>query len=148
MDVVDLLILVLRLVFVALLYLFLLLVLRMAIGGLRAPVGAKERGQIQRLRLVVIEPGESTLNAGQILEVGDGMTLGRGERADVVLGDTSVSAEHAHVSRNGRTWIVTDLGSTNGTRVNDTSVNGRTRLTEGDVLGLGAVRLKVLPRQA
>jgi pSer/pThr/pTyr-binding forkhead associated (FHA) protein len=146
-DVVDLLILLLRLVFVALLYLFLLVVLRMAIGGLRAPVAVRNQRQSHQLRLQVIEPGESTLSAGQILEVGEGMTLGRGERADVVLGDTSVSAEHAHLSRNGRSWIVIDLGSTNGTRVNDTPVNGRARLSEGDVLGLGAVRLEVLPRQ-
>lgn len=148
MDVVDLLILVLRLVFVALLYLFLFLVLRMAIGGLRAPVAAGSPARRQRLRLQVIDPGESTLSAGQILDVDEGMTLGRGERADVVLADTSISAEHARLGRNGRAWIVTDLGSTNGTRVNDTLVNGRTRLAEGDVLAVGTVRLSVLPRQA
>jgi pSer/pThr/pTyr-binding forkhead associated (FHA) protein len=147
-DVVDLLILALRLAFVALLYLFLLLVLRMAIGGLRAPVALGRPGQTQRLRLLVVEPGESTLSAGQILEAGDHTTLGRADRADVVLVDTAISAEHAQLSRNGRTWTVTDLGSTNGTRVNDTLVSGRASLSEGDVLGLGTVRLKVLPRQS
>jgi hypothetical protein len=147
-DVVDLLILALRLAFVALLYLFLLLVLRMAIGGLRAPVAAPGRARIERLRLMVIDSGESTLSSGQVIDVGDGMTLGRGDRADVVLGDASISSEHAQLSRKGRGWMVTDLGSTNGTRVNDALVDGRTRLSEGDVLGLGTLRLKVLPRKA
>jgi pSer/pThr/pTyr-binding forkhead associated (FHA) protein len=147
-DVVDLLILALRLLFVALLYLFLFAVLRLAISGLRAPTPAAEPGQVQSLRLQVIEPGESSLRSGQILEVADGMTLGRGDRADMVLGDTAISAEHVRISRVGRKWVVTDLGSTNGTRVNEglVKVTGRAALAEGDVLGLGTVRLQVLPR--
>jgi pSer/pThr/pTyr-binding forkhead associated (FHA) protein len=143
-DGVDLLIFALRLVLVALLYLFLFAVLRLAIGGLRSP--SRTASAAQRLRLQVIEPGQSTLSSGQIIEIGDGTTLGRGERADLPLGDAAVSAEHAQVSRSGRKWIVRDLGSTNGTRVNDAPVKGRTTLAEGDVLGLGTVRLQVVPR--
>ena len=146
MDVVDLLILALRLLLVALLYLFLFAVLRLAIAGLRAPAAAAQPQGAQRLRLQVIEPGESTLRSGQVLEVVDSMTLGRGDRADMVLGDTAISAEHARVSRVGRKWVITDLGSTNGTRVNDALVKGRAPLADGDVLGLGTVRLQVLPR--
>jgi pSer/pThr/pTyr-binding forkhead associated (FHA) protein len=145
-DVVSLLIFALRLLLVALLYLFLFAVLRLAISGLRSPAQAAAPSAARRLRLQVIEPGESTLNSGQVIELRDGTTLGRGDRADLRLGDAAVSAEHAHVSRAGRTWIVTDLGSTNGTRVNEAPVNGRTTLAEGDVLALGTVRLQVLPR--
>jgi pSer/pThr/pTyr-binding forkhead associated (FHA) protein len=50
------------------------------------------------------------------------------------------------VSHVGRHWVVTDLGSTNGTRVNNGLIKGRTSLAEGDVLGLGTVELRVLPR--
>jgi pSer/pThr/pTyr-binding forkhead associated (FHA) protein len=147
MDAVDLLILALRLIFVALLYLFLFTVLRLALAGLRTtPNKAASRSAVQRLRLQVVEPGDSALTSGQILEVDDGATLGRGERADMPLGDTAISSEHAKVSQVGRKWVVTDLGSTNGTRVNDALVKGRTALAEGDVLGLGTVRLQVLPR--
>jgi pSer/pThr/pTyr-binding forkhead associated (FHA) protein len=145
-DVVDLLILALRLLLVALLYLFLFAVLRLALAGLRSPAPASGQHPAQRLRLRVVEPGESSLRSGQIIDISDGTTLGRGDGADMVLGDTAISAEHAHVSRVGRKWVVTDLGSTNGTRVNDALVNGRTSLAEGDVLGLGTVRLQVLPR--
>lgn len=143
MDLVDLIILALRLVFVALLYLFLAVVLRMAIGGLRA---RPTPGGAARLELVVLEPGASDLSPGEVIAVADGTTLGRGDQADVVLADTAVSAEHARVHRVGRRWVVTDLGSTNGTRVNDAVVHERTALAEGDVLAVGTVRLQVMPR--
>jgi pSer/pThr/pTyr-binding forkhead associated (FHA) protein len=138
-DAVDVLIFMLRLLFVALLYLFLFLVLRMAYVGVRQSAS-------QRLSLRVIEPGDSNLQSGDILDVTTGTTMGRGGRADLVLADTAVSAEHARVDRMGRSWVVTDLGSTNGTRVNDTVVKGRTALSAGDVLALGTVRLEVVAR--
>ncbi|MBV9599835.1 MAG: FHA domain-containing protein [Chloroflexi bacterium] len=146
MDVVDLLILALRLVLVALLYVFLFAVLRLAVSGLRAPAPAAARQSAQRLRLEVVEPGASILSSGQIIEVSDGTTLGRDDRADMGLGDAAISAEHAHLSRIGRGWVVTDLDSTNGTRLNDRPVKGQAKLGEGDILGLGTVRLRVLPR--
>jgi hypothetical protein len=146
-DAVDLLILGLRLLFVALLYLFLFAVLRLALRGLRSPAPtARTMPAAHRLRLQVVEPGESLLSVGQILEIGDGGTLGRGDHVDLPLADTAISAQHARLSRDGRRWVVTDLGSTNGTRVNDRLVNGRTSLSEGDVLGVGTIRLQVLPR--
>ena len=139
MDALDILILALRLLLVALLYIFLFVVLRMAYAGTRATAS-------QRLSLRVVEAGASNLQAGEILNLATGTTLGRGGRADLVLGDTAVSAEHARVDRAGRGWTVTDLGSTNGTRVNDTVVKGRASLSAGDVLALGTVRLEVVAR--
>jgi hypothetical protein len=138
-DALDVLILALRLLLVALLYAFLFVVLRMAYLGTRQSAS-------QRLSLRVIEAGASSLQAGEILNLATGTTMGRGGRADLVLGDTAVSAEHARVDRVGRGWTVTDLGSTNGTRVNDTLVKGRASLSAGDVLGLGTVRLEVVAR--
>jgi hypothetical protein len=138
-DAVDVLILALRLLLVALLYLFLLAVLRTAFAATRPTATS-------RLCLRVVEPGASSLQPGEILDVVAGATLGRGGRANVVLADTAVSAEHARVDRVGRRWVVTDLGSTNGTRLNDAIVSGRAPLTEGDVLSLGTVRLQVVAR--
>jgi hypothetical protein len=138
-DTLDVLILALRLLLVALLYLFLFVVLRMAYLGTRQSAS-------QRLSLRVVEAGASSLQTGEILNLATGTTMGRGGRADVVLGDNAISAEHARVDRVGRGWTVTDLGSTNGTRINDTLVKGRAALSAGDVLGLGTVRLEVVAR--
>jgi hypothetical protein len=148
-DLLDLLILALRIVLVALLYLFLASVMRMAAGGLRprrtpgvepavpVPVGAPV------LRLMVLESGTSDLVPGQAVELTDAAILGRAERADVVLADPAVSSEHARVSRVGRAWVISDLGSTNGTRLNDRPVDGDVPLAHGDVVALGNVRFRV-----
>ena len=147
-DVLEVLILALRLLIVALLYLFVVVVLRTAMASLRPTPALKTRSVAaeQRLHLLVVQPGSSALSSGEILEIPPGATLGRSDRTDVVLADTAVSSEHARVDRVGRTWVVTDLGSTNGTRVNDAPITGRTRLAEGDVLALGTVRMQVLAR--
>src|SRR5947209_5030345 len=94
--------------------------------SLRTPVALESvarqpaRPAAGRLRLRVVEGASSPLAPGEVVEVGDGAVLGRVARADLVLADPTVSSEHARVSRIGRAWVVTDLGSTNGTRVNGT----------------------------
>jgi predicted component of type VI protein secretion system len=135
----------LRMVLVALLYLFLALALRAAWHGLRS-APAPPSAVATSLALAVLDPGTSDLPTGRVSQVPDGATLGRAQRADVVVADPTVSAEHARISRAGRGWVVTDLGSTNGTRVNDARVDGETRIAPGDVVVLGNVRLKVLAR--
>jgi pSer/pThr/pTyr-binding forkhead associated (FHA) protein len=137
LDLLDLAILALRIALVALLYLFLWLVIRFAAQGLRP-------AQRHQLRLQVIDAGSSPLGTGELIVVADGAILGRTEQADLVVSDATVSVEHARVKRVGRGWVIADLGSTNGTRVNDSPVKGETPLAAGDVLGLGNVRLRVV----
>jgi hypothetical protein len=155
MDMLDIAILALRLALVLVLYLFLLAVLRFARRGLAQatveenPVGYAPRPAAATrtggpLRLVVLEPGASDLPPGGVIDVPDGATLGRAGQASIVVADPTVSAEHARVSRIGDDWLVTDLGSTNGTLVNQALVRGDAALAPGDVLGLGNVRLKVV----
>ena len=160
MDPIDLLILALRIALVALLYLFLVTVMRTATRSLRRGPSSVERRPAEQavrvppkprnetLALLVLEAGGTGLRSGQVFELTDGAVLGRFERADLVLADSAVSSEHARVSRVGRAWVVADLGSTNGTRVNGSPVQGETVLAPGDVLGLGNVKLKVGARQA
>jgi hypothetical protein len=138
-DLLDLAILALRILLVALLYLFLGLVLRFASRSLRPQPAPRHE-----LRLEVVDAGSAALAPGDVIDVADGAVLGRTERADLVVSDATVSVEHARVRRVGRVWVVTDLGSTNGTHINDSPVNGEAPLAAGDVLRLGNVRLKVV----
>jgi pSer/pThr/pTyr-binding forkhead associated (FHA) protein len=146
MDLVDLLILGLRLALVAVLYLFLALVVRAALRSLRSAAPAPKVAEPEggALRLEVLEPGGTQLQAGQVVVVDAALTLGRAERAGLVLTDPAVSGEHARLARQAGAWVVTDLGSTNGTLLNQGLVDGQARLAPGDVLGLGNVRLKVV----
>lgn len=67
-------------------------------------------------------------------------TLGRLPECDVQLDDQSVSRRHARLEPSGRSWIIEDLDSTNGVKVNDERVH-RAELQDGDRLELGSVHL-------
>ena len=70
------------------------------------------------------------------------LLIGRAEGCDPLLEDPAVSREHARLSfRDGR-WILQDLGSRNGTRVNGVRV-GRCEVRPGDVVELGNTQLTV-----
>jgi adenylate cyclase len=66
---------------------------------------------------------------------GKEVTIGRSGDNDVVINDALVSRHHAKLFRVGDAWQVSDLGSSNGTRVNDADPTGRD-LRSGDRIGL------------
>ena len=67
-------------------------------------------------------------------------TIGRTDDNAVLLSDASVSRNHAKVIVDGGRYVVTDLGSSNGTRVNSFEVRQPTLLNPGDVVRFGSVR--------
>src|SRR3954454_16815137 len=66
-----------------------------------------------------------------------GAVLGRSRDADITIDDPNVSRRHAEVRPSGGSWIVNDLGSTNGIKVNGRRVRGPQSLKQGDVIELG-----------
>jgi pSer/pThr/pTyr-binding forkhead associated (FHA) protein len=56
-----------------------------------------------------------------------------------VLDDSNVSRRHAEISPSGQGWLIQDLGSTNGVRVNGRQVDGPHPLESGDRVELGTV---------
>ena len=71
------------------------------------------------------------------------LVIGRGEQSDLLLNDATVSRRHASVRQDGHTVVVTDLGSANGTFVNDERVHEGTRVEDGDVIRLGAAEIRI-----
>jgi hypothetical protein len=71
-----------------------------------------------------------------VLRSGGGV-IGRSRDCDVVLSDQNVSRRHAEVRPSGGKWIVKDLGSTNGVKVNGRRINGPQSLKPGDTIELG-----------
>ena len=142
MDLLDIAVLLLRIALVAVLYLFLFAVVRGALGSLRAsPV---PDAPPSRLTLVLVDPaGAPALTPGARFELDTGMVIGRSAPADVVVADQAVSGQHARVDYADGAWRVIDLGSTNGTRLNDRPVVSPSRLRRGDRLELGPVRFEV-----
>jgi hypothetical protein len=64
------------------------------------------------------------------------VTIGRLADCDVVLKDKGASRKHAQLKRRDGTWTLTDLGSTNGTRLNGQTVQSR-ELSDGDTITIG-----------
>ena len=71
---------------------------------------------------------------------GSRVTIGRSRECDVTLDDANVSRRHAELRREGGTWVVADLGSTNGVKVNGHRVSQQP-LQPGDEIVLGLERL-------
>ena len=67
------------------------------------------------------------------------VNIGRGDYNDIVIGDPSVSTMHAKLQRREAIWILTDLGSTNGTYVEGERLTGEAPLTPGTTLRFGDV---------
>ena len=69
--------------------------------------------------------------------------IGRGNDADIRLGDLSLSGRHARIEPSGSDWKIVDQGSRNGTFVNDVLVKQR-KLGDGDRVRLGRVQFRFL----
>ncbi len=147
-------------IFLGLLYLFLLRVLRAVWSELREPkvapvaalasgapapptVGAsRSRSQHVRVgRLRIIDPPEAR---GQEFDLLDELTVGRAPGCGVSIpDDTFVSQLHARVFRDDGDLWVEDLGSTNGTLLNDKPVSAPVVMRKGDRLKIGKTVLEM-----
>ena len=139
----DIFILGLRIAFIALLYLFLFQVVRVIVRDLKE-AGPVDAGQPKSKygKLIVVDPGRSRLTPGMTYTLQAVTSLGRKPTNTITLDDDFVSTEHSLISwRDGRAWLE-DVASTNGTYFNETEVNRPVALSEGDIVGIGGVRLK------
>jgi pSer/pThr/pTyr-binding forkhead associated (FHA) protein len=145
--------------FLAVLYLFLLWISRNALKDLKrttittttpgyapqAPIeatgihSASTQGQVADAdmdpRLVVERaPGHVP---GMEYEVGEGAVMGRGDQAEIRLEDPFASSRHARLIRQGAVIVIEDMGSTNGTYLNEELLSGPQPLHAGDRVRIG-----------
>ena len=131
---------VLRLLFLATLYVFLWMVVRALVRDLRA-AAREPTTELGRLVVVASPSGEPPPGATFAL---DAITsLGRAVNTSIVLDDEFASASHAALTYRGRAWYVEDLESTNGTFVNGGQVDGLAPIAFGDEIQIGQVRLRL-----
>jgi pSer/pThr/pTyr-binding forkhead associated (FHA) protein len=144
--------------FLAVLYLFLLWVVRSARRDLRAePSSAREDGRgpippdatglysasavggaqiAARAPRLVVEraPGH---DSGMIYDLDSKLVLGRGENAEIRIEDPFASARHALIYEQGNAVVIEDLGSTNGTYLNEELLETARPLHPGDRVRIG-----------
>lgn len=133
---IDYALLLIRLVFVALLYLFLFAIMKTGIGAVR---GQRKRERTWNLS---VERGPKELRGVSIVVRGP-VIVGRSPGADIVIGAGYVSGRHARFSLMGQNLFVEDLGSTNGTAVNGQLIGEPTALRNGDTVNVGDVAIRV-----
>ena len=151
---VDTALLILKIAFLVLLYLFIWRIVRTASRDLRLPQEsfilapsreggvATARPPIHSGRLVVVKSAE--LDEGTDFELNSAqLTIGRGGQNDIAIDtDEFASARHARFEpRHDGVWVQ-DLGSTNGTYLNGAKLDHPRRLTEGDIVRVGETDLR------
>lgn len=136
--------------FLAVLYLFLLWVMRMALRDLRATASPGfETGYHEALPgapdhtadawLVAVEGGG--LTAGERFDVFGGLSLGRSPDADIRIDDRYASGIHLRIFSRGGSHFVEDMNSTNGTLLNSNELHGEAELRHGDAIRIGDTEL-------
>lgn len=84
--------------------------------------------------------------AGTRLRLGDGpILIGRAEDSTLVLDDDYASTRHARLLRNGPTWILEDLGSTNGTYLDRSRISAPVQVHVGVPVRIGRTVLELRP---
>jgi hypothetical protein len=138
--------LLLKIGFLVLLYLFLWRIVRTASRDLRTP---QESFVLAPQQVRKSSAPERRVAAGRLVFVSDGpardpyeidsaaVTVGRGHANDIPLDDEFASTQHARVeSRSDGVWLE-DVGSTNGTALNGVLIDGPRKLSPGDVIRIG-----------
>jgi hypothetical protein len=142
--------------FLAVLYLFLLWVARSALKDLRRGAGYAEpadlvtssdatgmysaadglAGRAEPLDPRLLVERASGHQSGAAYDLGGGATLGRGD-VEIRLDDPFASSRHARITQQGQVTVIEDLGSTNGTYLNEEQLTGPQPLHSGDRIRIG-----------
>jgi len=141
--------------FLAVLYLFLLWIAWSALRDLRRGRGSAAAAEPPSSEATGMHPAASGLepdmdgfeprllveqapghHSGTAYDIGHGATLGRGD-VEIQLDDPFASSRHARITRQGHVIVIEDLGSTNGTYLNEEPITGPQPLHPGDRIKIG-----------
>lgn len=140
----------LKALFLALLYLFIARAIRVIYLDLvgprvprprRQPAPRPTKPRAQPRAVVVTE--DAMPSRTYPLRDEEPMVIGRSDTCQIALKDTYVSQVHTRLFQRDGLWFVEDLGSTNGTYLNRTKVSEPTPITPGDELRVGKTVIEV-----
>jgi pSer/pThr/pTyr-binding forkhead associated (FHA) protein len=145
---------VLKVVFLALLYFFVYRAIRSVAVDLRGPQPRRDlrqrpsqarsasparKGKPPRSVTVIGDDGSKR----QTIRLDGQLQIGRADACQIRLDDTYVSTFHARIFNRDGSWFLEDLGSTNGTYVNQRRVTSPVELAAGDRIKLGKTTLEL-----
>jgi pSer/pThr/pTyr-binding forkhead associated (FHA) protein len=147
---------ILKYAFLAILYIFVVRVVRAVYLELKPQTARREpaappaapspaRAQARKAKRVpkkaVVVEGDAL--KGKSFQLGSELIIGRGEKCHVKLDDPYVSQAHARIFAKGDSYVVEDLGSTNGTYLNRSRLSSPVELQRGDRVKIGKTVLEM-----
>lgn len=130
---------------IVIIFLFFLRVARAITVQARATRDVPPDGQVRRRnRRFALEFIEPDVRLGERVELPAHLDIGRGPTSGLVLDDSYVSSRHASMEYDHDGLVLSDLGSTNGTYVNERVISAPTRLKRGDVVQIGSFVFEVV----
>jgi pSer/pThr/pTyr-binding forkhead associated (FHA) protein len=146
---------VLKYALVALLYFFIYRAVRSVgadLAGRRSPTGQAAAPRTQKAKTKPPRGGRTPTSLvlhtpearkPRRFRLSDGLEIGRAEACQVRIDDTYASQHHARLSTRDGAWVLEDLGSTNGTYLNDRRVGSPAEVHAGDVVKIGKTVLEL-----
>jgi pSer/pThr/pTyr-binding forkhead associated (FHA) protein len=139
--------LVLRILFIVILYLFLMQVIRAITRDLRNTAASSDdiggKGPPVLGHLIVVDSGPSNILPGTRFDLEPQTTIGRGPTNTIQITENFISSEHTRLwFRNGK-WYVQDAGSVNGSYVNNQPAREAIPAKPGDIIGVGYIQFKL-----
>ena len=139
--------LILRLLFIVLLYLFLMQVVIAITRDLRKTAAVAADGLNRPAavlgHLVVVDSGPSSVLPGTSFDLVAQTSIGRGPTNTIQLPDSFVSSEHTRLWVRNNAWFVQDAGSVNGTFVNNQPARDPLPAKLGDIIRVGYIQFKL-----
>lgn len=144
----DIVLEVLKYAFLVILYIFVARAVRASYVELQ-PAGSSQAATSQKTpsrktgkapRKAVVTEGPTR---GKSYDLGNELIIGRADRCRVVLDDSYVSQVHARVFARGDSFVLEDLGSTNGTYLNRRRITSPVEVQRGDQIKIGKTVLEL-----
>lgn len=107
--------------------------------------GKKKIAKRKSFGLEVVSPGKNpNIKKGAVIPVRGELTIGRKEDNMLVISDPYSSGHHARICLKNGEYVLEDLGSTNGTILNEEKISEKTVLVPGDEVKIGSCIFKVI----
>ncbi len=137
----DLVLDLLKYAFLAVLYIFIARAVKAVYVELKPAGGPAPTSSRQPQRRVKKVPGKASVvegpKKGSTYNLRDELIIGRGEKCHVILDDSYVSQVHARIFPRNESFVLEDLGSTNGTYLNRRRITAPVELQRGDQVKIG-----------
>jgi pSer/pThr/pTyr-binding forkhead associated (FHA) protein len=132
-----------KIIIIGIVYIVIFIALRIMYKDIKG--GGRKRNTRISFGLEIINiTSNSNMSKGSVIPIHGEVTIGRKNNNMLVLDDVYVSGYHARVFIRNNEYVLEDLGSTNGTLLNDQSISGKVYLHSGDEIRIGSTIFKVI----